>query len=675
MLRKKPAPDNIRFNLHLFLPVIFFRYYLVAFLMLACALQTLAQEDDQPAKRRGSQVIDDTTKQIYGPKTSRYYYEQDVFYNRLVYYPIDTLIRNFHRFDYVQRHQNLYQDLGVIGTAIRPLFYQAPDVIGRRSGAHVYDLYWDTEPVLYYDTKSPYSNMRVILGGRGRSITRATFSRNINPRWNFGFTYRGVLIDKQIQKRGKGDRVVRGNYYDAYTAFQSKDSAYRLFANFRRHFHRVEEFGGVKLEGDTYEIADFSKINAQPWLTNAESNDLRTNFHLFHQYSVGTALQIYHIADRYKQKNKYIDVITTDTKDFYDFREIKGQDSVRDMSKFKAVRNEFGIKGNLAKLFYNGYYAIRHYSMYNHQLNPDTTDHLTFDSLKINYIGNEHYFGGRVALMLDSIGEVNGGIEVMREKNSDTLNASATNYRIYGEIKSKWFEARLSQMEYSPGFVEQAYRGAFDSWNNNFSNIRSTHFNGYLHYRSPVLKVSPGLTFTRLTNYVFYKKITDVDTEQQVLPMQSSGSQIIASPEMRLSLTFFKHITLSGQAIYTRLIENADSAITVPDLIVNAQLSYANIFFNGNFDMHAGVDFHWKSEYKAMGYDPAIRQFYIQNEFSNPAFPVVDLFLNAKIKRGRVFFKYHNLIQAFTKSGYLPTPYYPGQQHVFEFGFDWSFYD
>jgi hypothetical protein len=674
MLRKTLCSLIVSVPLRLFLPVTFLRHLLFLFLLSGISLNTFAQDDEKPTTRRGSRVIDDTTKQIYGPNTSKYYYEQDVFLNRQIYYPIDTLIRNFHRFDYVQRFQNLYQDLGVIGTAIRPILYQTPAGIGRRSGAHVYDLYWDTEPVLYYDTKSPYTNMRVILGGGGRSITRATFSRNINPRWNFGFTYRGVLIDKQIQKSGKGDRVVRGNYYDAYTAFQSKDSTYRLFANFRRNFHRVEEFGGVRInEGETFEIADFANINVQPWLTNAESNDLRMNVHLFHQYEVGKALQVYHIADRYRQKNNYIDLRTTDTEDFYDFTEIE-RDSVRDVSKFKTFRNEIGIKGNLAKLFYNGYYAIRHYSMYNSQFNPDHLDnHLTFDSLRVNLVGNENYLGGRIALMLDSIVEVSGGIEAMSDANSDSVSTSTTNYRIYGEIKSKWFEARLTQMEYSPGFMEQAYRGAFDSWNNNFANTGTTHFNGYLHYRSRVFNLSPGLTFTRLKNYIFYKK--DVDNEQQVLPMQSSGSQIIASPEVKLSLTFFRHITLSGQAIYTRLLENADSAITAPELLVNAQLSYSNIFFNGNLDMHGGVDFHWKSAYNAMGYDPAIRQFYIQNEFTSPAFPVVDIFFGAKIKRGRVFFKYHNLIQAITKSGYLPTPYYPGQKNIIEFGFDWSFYD
>jgi hypothetical protein len=379
MPEKDPvAPVHAQFA-GLVLPVKYFCLCLISALLLP-AFTAMAQEG---GTRRGSRVIDDTTKQIYGPKTSRYFFEQDAFQNREVLYPIDTAINNFHRWDYVQRYNNLYQDLGTLGTAIRPIYYQEPDVIGVRSGAHVYDLYWDSEPVRYYDTRSPYSNMRVILGGKGRSLTRATFSRNISPNWNFGFTYRGLFIDKQVARTGKGDRITRSNYYDLYTTYQSKDSTYRLFTNIRRSFHRVEEYGGILLPDQAnFQLSEFFEVNASPWLTNAESNDLRINAHLFHQYKIGQALQVYHTLDRYRQKNKFIDLQTTQTDSFYDFTEIDG-DSTRDVTKFKAVRNEIGIKGNLLKLFYNGYYAIRHYSMFYNQFGGDGGDHPTYDSLKV----------------------------------------------------------------------------------------------------------------------------------------------------------------------------------------------------------------------------------------------------------------------------------------------------
>jgi len=640
---------------------LFLRVHIFRILSLIACLTISSAElfsQDQPAKRRGSRIIDDTTKQVYGPKTSRYYFEKDVFLNRQTFHTIDTAIKNFHRFTYMQRYNNLYQDLGNVGTSSRSIYYQVPDVIGASSGFQSYDVIWDTEQIRYFDTKSPYANMYVMLGGKGRSMTRATFSRNINPRWNFGFTYRALLVDKQVQRQSKGDRNVRGTYYDIFTSFQSKDSTYRIFTNFRRNKLEVDEYGGI-LDGepglgpgDGFEYKDYFFNNAQPSLQNASSHDLRMQYHLYHQYEVGKALQIYHIFDRYRQGQRFLDI---PIEDYYDHVEIDW-DSTDDKTKFKYVRNEVGIKGNLLKLYYNGYYAIRDYSMTNQFILPDT--------LKVQTSGVESYLGGRISLKLDSLVEVSGWGELQQNGN----------YRIDGQIKSKWFEASLKQVQYDVPLVYQSYRGSHDTWNNDFDKVNVTQLNGYLHYNSQVFTLSPGLTFTRIGNYFFFKQ-GDYGQAQTVLPIQTSGEQVIASPELRFSITMMRHLTLTSQTIYTKVLQNTDEGIQVPDLFMNAQLAYDNIFFNKNLDMHVGVDFHYKSAYNALAYDVPIQQFYVQQLFKVPSFPLIDVFFSAHIKKGRIFFKYNNLVQLFTKEGYMLTPEYPGQRNVFDFGFDWSFYD
>jgi hypothetical protein len=652
-------------------------FYLILFTGSLLASAGLYAQDG-PAPRRGSRIIDDTTKQIYGPKTSRYFYEEDVFLNKSILHLIDTAPRNFHRYTYLQRNENRYQDLGNIGTAMNPIFYQTPDVIGVSSGNHAYDLLWDTEQIKYYDTKSAYSKMQVLLGGKGRSITRANYSRNINPRWNIGFDYRGLFIDKQIQRRGKGDRNVKSTYYDIYTTYISKDSSrYRLFLNFRRNRVDADEYGGLNSDDSNYQ--DFFDPNASPRLADAASAELRMNVHLFHQFQVGKALQLYHIFDRSRQGNLFTDAANPSSSNF-DYTEYDS--AAYDRIKFRTVRNEVGIKGNLLKLFYNGYFALRDYSMTYNYINPDTVE------FKPN--GTESYLGGRMSLRLDSIGEVTGWVEVLQTGN----------YRIEGSIRSRWFDATVKQMQYTPSFIQQAYRGSHHVWwpNNpdyptNFSDINVTQFNGHLHYHSKVFSMSPGFTFTRLGNYVYFRK-DDTQLQQKVLPHQTSDGQVIASPELRMSLTMLKHIRLSGYGVYTSLLKNTDNAIQVPALFLNGQLSYENIFFNGNLDMHAGVDVHWRSAYYAQGYDPSMQIFYTQGDVTratrsstgvtttvntyrlmSPQFPLVDLFINARIKRARIFLKYNNLVQMFTKQGYMPTPRYIGQASILDFGFDWSFYD
>jgi hypothetical protein len=643
------------------------RKYMQSGMALICCLGLLllalgASAQEEPSRRRGSRIIDDTTKQVYGPRTSKYYFERDVYLNKLTLHEIDTAIRDFHRFTYVQRGENKYQDLGNIGTAIRPIYYQTPELIGATSGFTSFDMYWDVEQMRMYDTKSPYANMHVMLGGKGRSATRVRFSRNITPRWNFGFTYRALLIDKQVQRQSKGDRNVRSTYYDLFTSYMSKDSSYRLIASFRRNNLDVDEYGGIRnVKGDEFTDQDYYSTNAQPELLEAAQNDLRMNIRIYQQYEIARALQFYNTFERYRQGTEFTDVPSQEPDGYYDYTDNSiASDTTNGLSKFRNIRDEAGIKGNLLKLFYQGYYAARWYDNYN----------LYTGTIK----GFEHYLGGRMSLRLDSLGELSGWAELQDNGN----------YRIEADLKSRWFEVSLKQLQYSVPLVYQSYKGQHDHWDNHFDPINVTQLNGYIHYKSRVLSLSPGLTFTRLGNYVFMKFYPNdpFANQQTVLPTQSSAEQVIASPELKFSLTMLRHVHLRTDIIYTKLINKSDDAIQIPDLFVNAQLAYENIHFNGNLDIQTGLEFHYKSDYKALAYDVPMQLYYVQNATSIKAFPLIDVFVSAKIKRGKIFFKYNNVMQAFTKEGYLTTPgapgqlnAYPGQRNILDFGFDWSFYD
>ena len=170
--------------------------------------------------------------------------------------------------------------------------------------------------------------------------------------------------------------------------------------------------------------------------------------------------------------------------------------------------------------------------------------------------------------------------------------------------------------------------------------------------------MSPGFRFTSLRDYIYFKEDNYEDTSQTVLPLQSSGKQELLSPEVRIEVRFFRNMFLRPQVIYSSFLSNDDDA-----------------FFNNNLQVQIGVDFHWKSAYYDYGYDPAIQQYYVQGQVRSPSFPITDVFLNGKMKRGRFFFKYNNLVQAITQSGYLATPVYPGQRNIMDFGFELLLFD
>ncbi|MBY0433687.1 MAG: putative porin [Cyclobacteriaceae bacterium] len=599
--------------------------------------------------------MDDSTKNIYGPNTSKWTTESDLFVNRPNYRPLDTTITNYHRWTYVQRFNNFYQDLGAMGTALNPIFAQAPSIIGATNGFSVYAPYYFTEDPRYYDTKSPHTRIHIIWGGKGRAMTHVEFARNINPRWNFGFNYRPILVEKQIQSKGRGDYQTTSHYYDFFTSYTSKNERYALLANYRRIRHRVFENGGIVLqELDPFPL--FFDVNARPRFTTARSEEYRRNIHLSHHYQFAKSLQVYHIADISKHINGFTADRAVDANALFDITIIDGE-KTNDQTSFISSQNEVGIKGNALSFFYDAYIRLRDFNYSNPYL--DTI------KLVVPTSGNEKYIGGRLGYNLDSLSQLSGAAEYL----------DGGFYRIEGKIRTPWLDGDFINSYSKPGFMQMMYRGSHDFWNQPFSGFNFTKTQVFVKYGLGPIKLQAGGSYTSQRDYIYFRERISTTEKQRVLPYQSSGNQTFVSPEVRAEVRFLKHVYFRPQIIYTKFINNADSALRIPQVFSNFQLAYENLLFKEHLQLQAGVDVHWRSAYQAMDYDPVIQQFYVQDRTTIASYPLVDIFVNGKMRRGRFFFKYHNLVQAITKSGYLITPNYPGQRNIIDFGFDFLLFD
>jgi len=671
-------------NSDLFLRV-FSKNHLILILLLGC-ISSFAQETPVPAKKpktqmldtlkrpatktpatktapvrpgRGSQIVDDTTKSVYGPNTTKWITENEIFLNKNIYKPIDTLLKDFHRWTYVQRQNNFYHDLGNVGTAMNPIFPVVSTSIGATPGYNTYSLFYETEEPRYFDTKSPYTRIFLVWGGDGRAMTQIEFARNIKPNWNFGFNYRPILADKQLQ-RVKGVRETISHYYDFHSSYKSPNNRYTLLGSYRRIRHRIFETGGIYLTIDTTYNAYFDQ-NAQPYLVDAQTEELRNSLHVFHQYQLASPFQLYHKLDITRQRNYFLDTRSSEFNydEYFDFTTPDSDvdvANVKDGLEFKTIVNEVGMKGNAAFLFYSFYYKMRQYSTFNRYVDE------TMLSFKND--GIENYVGGQIAFRFDSLSELTSQAELLL----------GGNYRLQAHLRTPWLDATGISSLAKPGFLPLAYRGSHNSWVNNFSDPFYNQLSAFAKLNWGPIFFSPGATYTTLTNYIYYKENT-VPNEQTVVAAQSSGNQQVFTPELRMSLRFFRHFYLRPQVLYTQLLNNDDQALRIPEWFINTQLAYENRLFKGSILVQIGIDAHWRSDYTALGYDPTIQQFYVQNGFVNPSYPLIDVFFNGKFKGGKFFVKYHNLVQAATQSGYLPTPGYRGQQSILDFGFDLILFD
>ncbi|HYV52988.1 MAG TPA: putative porin, partial [Chitinophagaceae bacterium] len=414
-----------------------------------------------PAKRVRSKIVNDSAKAIYGPKTTLSTTEKDVFEGRKKYEQLDTVIVNLHRWDFVRKFENKYQDLGNNGTALNPIFPLISGNIGATPGYKVYDLYYETAEPRYYNTKSPFTRINIIWGGKGRSMTHVEFTRNINPRWNFGFNYRPILSANQIPFGGNKNYQLISHYYDFNTSLQSKNKRYTLLLSYRRIRHHVKENGGVKLASDTTYQAYFNPnalahftipLNNVPAIISTD--ELRNNVHLFHQFQLAKPAQFYHVFDWGRQINTFQNTNTTDPQSTAYFKYATSDaKTVNDINTFQIIQNEVGLKGNAAFLFYDFYFKLRSYA---NALG-------TLQGQAPGAKGVESYVGSRISFRFDSLSHLSGQAEYLLDGH----------YKIEGSLRTPWIDAELRSALAKPGFMQQVYRGGFNSWNFNFTNTFS----------------------------------------------------------------------------------------------------------------------------------------------------------------------------------------------------------
>ncbi len=605
-----------------------------------------------------AQIVDDSTKLVYGPSTISFETEYDIKFNTGKTHSIDTGLYDMENFSIFDKSHRKYQDLGANGTALWPIWYQGPSQIGLRSGFHSYDPFFKTsEDFNYYNTKSPFMDLGVSFGGVGRSQVDFTFARNVNENWNVGFNVNRLESDKQIgPAQSQGDKNAISTAFDIYNYFKTKDDKYLVLGYFQRFSHQVEETGGVYTEVEEPTDADLFQYEDSPIkLSGAQNSDKRINAHLFQQYRVASLLQIYHQFDFLNQRLGYIDENDGSPNGGYnaweDYYEniFLNNTTTTDANKFRTIRNELGIKGDISKGFYSAFIRLR---------NAENITRYIDESIK----ANEVYVGGTLRYDINENNSFGGQAEFLQTGD----------FKFDGNIDNKFFEAGYRIKQYQPSVLEEQYLSNHHYWNNNFRSTLTNTIEGKVKVDTRLFEIRPKASITTIDNYVFYN--------EEVLPMQSQNSIVTTTlgADVNLFVSTSKQyedgIRFENELIYSRVDNDSDNAIRLPQLYYYGKLYWSGFIFKRSMQINFGVNLYFRDAYYGLDYDPVIQQYFLQNEREFKSYFVADAFLDFKVDSMRVFFRLNQINQE-NNNGYFVTPYYPGQKQVIDLGIRWQFFD
>lgn len=600
-----------------------------------------------------AQIVDDTTKQVYGPKTTKFIDEQ-IILNNGEYQPLDTSIYLFERQSLVDKSERTLQDLGVIGTALFPILQDPAPKIGKTSGYTSYNRYaFDASKIKYYDTKSPFFDLFAMLGGGNRNILRIGFSRNINPNWNFGFNYNVITVDKQLARNGEGDRQVESSAFVGYTHYKHPKRPYQVLFNYSQLNHNTVELGGVRyLTNDEVRAELFQFDNALLRLDEAQTNVKLRRLHVYQDYRFADQFQLYNITDNYSEENTFKDFAggTSGTydpyRDFYSNFFID-EDSTYQRANFNAFSNETGIKGNISSIYYRAFVKSRWVDFKYNYLDPDER-------------AFEQYIGGVTRFK-------------WRDKFSVTANGSyilGGGYELKGMLSSKLISAYYRTANYTVPYLNNTYFGNHHEWANNFNPLFTNELGGNIFVNLKLIELIPEIKLTSYQNYLYF--------DQQRQARQNNGTFVISRIGGRMNFRFLNDKNegwhFENQIYYSTVAGDGSGLARVPDLIYNGRLFWRGEWFDDLVPFEVGLDTHARSAFFANSYAPETQQFYLQDDYKLESFFKADFFLSMRLDKFFLSVKWTHLDDP-NDGGYFASPYYPGQPRALDLNVRWLFFD
>ncbi|QHL86453.1 hypothetical protein GU926_02950 [Nibribacter ruber] len=616
-----------------------------------------------------AQIIDDSTKAIYGSATTRVLYEAQIFKGNYASAPIDTSLTNLHSTRHWYYDSTLQQNLGNVGTASQPLFWRMPLTLGTRPGRNAFDVYAvRPDQIEYYDTKSPFTFLHYLQGSKGEQIFRAKHTRNVNSRWNVGLGLERLGATRQIGNPRNLD-LIEHYGLQAFTHYFSKNDRYHIMANYALTSHEQIESGGIQPVAGETEAELFDYQNEPVWLTNAFSKEDRHTLHATQWYKlISPGLQLYHTLDGFSQETRFADENLPYSGDsnprmllFYP-RTILDANKTLDNTLYRQLENTFGVMGSTRFFVYRAYVKRRDGQYEITSRNAIGSDPVTYQEggltldVADNFIGGEAQFKLKNDIYVTTDGE---------------LQIGGDDYRLTAQARFKWLTLSQTRTSYSPTLLQRVHYSNHFEWFNSFENttadqsmaqLEASAFNNYLRAQ---------VKYTILNNHVYFQ---DSTSNHQAEPAQTSGTNFLLQANVQHKFTW-KALVLDNTVYYNSI--NGPKVIRMPEWYWTGRLYAQGPMFKNAITVQAGVEANWHSGYYADAYMPVTQQYYLQNEFKITQYPVLDLFLNADIKTVNLFLKLSNLnaVSSSWEPGYFTTPIYSANPFSFIFGVRWNFYD
>ncbi|MGI6572612.1 MAG: putative porin [Fermentimonas sp.] len=206
-----------------------------------------------------------------------------------------------------------------------------------------------------------------------------------------------------------------------------------------------------------------------------------------------------------------------------------------------------------------------------------------------------------------------------------------------------------------PKYLQENYFSKYFRWNKELGDTRRVYLGGKLHV--PFINTTVSAGVENLQNFIYFNR-------DRMLSQEGDNVQLLTvrvDQDIRLGV-----FNWDNQVVYQA--SSNQEVIPVPTLSV-----YSNLYLQAKIvkvlTMQVGVDAHWHTKYHVPGYEPALLQFYNQDEKEIGNYPISTIYANFHLQQTRFFVMFYNAASQLLKpTEYFSLPNYPVNPFLFKMG-------
>jgi hypothetical protein len=218
----------------------------------------------------------------------------------------------------------------------------------------------------------------------------------------------------------------------------------------------------------------------------------------------------------------------------------------------------------------------------------------------------------------------------------------------------------------SPSFWQQRWGSNNFEWNSNLK--KEFRMEAGTRFSYPARQAEIKFNYAIIDNYT--------DFDNLALPSSREGGLSVIAVSARKEFRIWKfHLAtdILAQESSNRNI------LDLPALSTRAAAYIEHLFrfkqTNGRLDTQFGADLTYHTLYYPYSYMPATGRFYRQDQVKAGNYPFINVFLNLKLKRTRIFIMYDHVNSGSMGYNYYMIPYYPQNIRMIRYGLSWTFYN